>query len=149
MTHNAALRSIATALRMNEDKVLEVVRLGGGDVDAAAVSSWLKGDGEAGGAACPDKAMAQFLNGLVVSRRGTQPGQAPAPLEPVVTNNVILKKVRVALNLQDRDVAAFFVRAGANVTKSERAAFFRRRDDSNYRECGDAVLLKFLASLTG
>ena len=149
MSHNDTLRSITAALKLSDASLATIVALGGGNAETETLSTYLKGRDDVGFAPCPPTVMAQFLNGLVTFKRGSQEGQAPAPLETAVTNNVVLKKIRVALALKDRDIATLFVRAGIVVSKSERAAFFRHRDDTHYRECSDPVLEKFLASLTG
>ncbi len=148
MTHNDALRSLASLLHANDATLIEIQHMGGGDADLAAIASYLKRDDEEGFAPCPHEVLAHFLNGLVIYKRGKADGQPPAPLETSVTNNVILKKVRIAFALKDADVAAIFAKAGLHVSKSERAAYFRHRDDRHYRECGDAVLQAFLNGLT-
>lgn len=149
MTHNDALRSIASLLHMSDAQLVEIVRMGGGDVEVADLVRYRTSEGEAGFAPCPQKLMAQFLNGLVIYKRGKEEREAPAAAaETSVTNNVILKKLRVAFSLKDADVAAILAKGGLRVSKSERAAFFRHRDDRHYRECGDPVLQNFLNGLT-
>lgn len=147
MTPNDALRSIASLLRVQNAKLIEIVQMGGGAVELADLASYLKRDGEEGFAPCPQEMMAHFLNGLVVFKRGKQQGQPAAPLETSVTNNLILKKVRIAFELKDADIAAILAKAGLQVSKSERAAFFRHRDDLHYRACGDDVLQHLLNGL--
>ena len=148
MTNNDALRSIASALRLGDAKLIEIVRKGDGDVDAAAVASYLKQPSDEGFAPCPDDVMAQFLNGLVIHRRGKRKDDAPVPVE-TVTNNVILKKVRIALELKDDDIAAIFKRQGIEVSKTDRSAFFRAADHRHFRPCSDDVLQKLLTGLKG
>lgn len=149
MTNNDALRSIASALHLGNAQLIEIVRKGDGDVDAAALAGYLKPPAEEGFEPCPHELMAHFLNGLVIHRRGKRKGEPPAPIEMPVTNNVILKKVRIAFELQDDDIAAIFKKAGLQVSKSERSAFFRKPDHRHYRECGDEVLQNLLNGLKG
>jgi uncharacterized protein YehS (DUF1456 family) len=95
--------------------------------------------------------MARFLNGLVIYKRGRDEGRAPQPLEVPVTNNVVLKRLRVAFELKEDDLITLIEQSGLRVSKAELSAFFRRRDHRNYRECGDQFLrylLKGLGTIT-
>ena len=64
-----------------------------------------------------------------------------------MTNNDILKKLRVALKLRDEDMIHVLKLADFEVTKSEINALFRSEDHPNYKECGDQLLRYFLNGL--
>ena len=64
-----------------------------------------------------------------------------------MTNNDILKKLRVALKLRDEDIIQVLKLADFEVTKSEVNALFRSEDHPNYKECGDQLLRYFLNGL--
>ena len=64
-----------------------------------------------------------------------------------MTNNDILKKLRVALHLRDDQIVEILKLVDFNITKSELGAFFRKEDHPNYQECGDQVLRNFLNGL--
>ncbi|MFS4456230.1 DUF1456 family protein [Maribacter sp. 2304DJ31-5] len=64
-----------------------------------------------------------------------------------MTNNDILKKLRVALKLRDNEIVDILKLADFNMSKSELGAFFRNEDHPNYMECGDQVLRNFLNGL--
>ena len=64
-----------------------------------------------------------------------------------MTNNDILKKLRVALHLRDDQIVEILKLVDFNITKSELGAFFRKEDHPNYVECGDQVLRNFLNGL--
>lgn len=64
-----------------------------------------------------------------------------------MTNNDILKKLRVALKLRDEDIINVLNLAEFAVTKSEINALFRSEDHPNYKECGDQLLRNFLNGL--
>lgn len=64
-----------------------------------------------------------------------------------MTNNDILKKLRVALKLRDEDIIQVLKLAEFEVTKSEVNALFRSEDHPNYKECGDQILRYFLNGL--
>lgn len=64
-----------------------------------------------------------------------------------MTNNDILKKLRVALSLKDDDIIHILSLVNFRVTKTELSAFFRKEDHPNYKECGDQILRNFLNGL--
>jgi uncharacterized protein YehS (DUF1456 family) len=64
-----------------------------------------------------------------------------------MTNNDILKKLRVALKLTNDDIVDILALVDFNVSKSELGAFFRQEDHPKYMECGDQILRNFLNGL--
>ena len=64
-----------------------------------------------------------------------------------MTNNDILKKLRVALHLRDDQIVEILKLVDFDISKSELGAFFRSEDHPNYKNCGDQVLRNFLNGL--
>jgi len=64
-----------------------------------------------------------------------------------MTNNDILKKLRVALKLRDDDIIEILKLVDFPISKSEISALFRAEDHPNYKECGDQILRNFLNGL--
>lgn len=64
-----------------------------------------------------------------------------------MTNNDILKKLRIALELKDTDIIEILRLADFEVSSSELSALFRNPENKNYRECGDQLLRRFLDGL--
>lgn len=64
-----------------------------------------------------------------------------------MTNNDILKKLRVALKLRDDDVIHILKLVDFNISKSELNALYRKEDHPNYQPCGDQLLRNFLNGL--
>ena len=64
-----------------------------------------------------------------------------------MTNNDILKKLRVALHLRNNEIIEILNLVDFKVTQSELGALFRKEDHPNYRECGDQLLRNFLNGL--
>ncbi len=149
MTNNDALRSIAYLLHVPDAKLVEIVRLGEGEITKDELLAFMKRDDEFGYVPCPHEVMAQFLNGLVTYKRGPKPDALAPVLDIPVTNNVILKKLRVAFELKDVDIASIIEKSGLRVSKAELGAFFRRPDHRNYRECGDQFLRNLMKGLAG
>lgn len=65
----------------------------------------------------------------------------------MLTNNDILKKLRVALSFKDSDILECLELVDFKITKSELSAIFRNVDHPNYKECGDQLLRNFLNGL--
>lgn len=97
---------------------------------------------------CSDMLMAHFLDGLIYYKRGKSKDHPPRPIKTPVTNNMVLKKLRVAFKLKEKDMHDILERGGFSISKHEMSALFRREGHENYRECGDQILRYFLRGLT-
>jgi len=64
-----------------------------------------------------------------------------------MSNNDILKKLRVALELNNEDIIHILSLVNFKVTKSELGSFFRSEDHPNFKPCGDQILRNFLNGL--
>jgi uncharacterized protein YehS (DUF1456 family) len=147
MIHNDVLRSIRYMLNVYDETLVSIIRLGGGEVSIDDIRAWLEREDAPGYRICPDRVMGWFLDGLIIHRRGPREGAPPRP-EPVVTNNTVLKKLRVAFELREEDVMSLMTAAGFQVSRPELSALFRNPGHHNYRPCGDQFLRNFLKSLT-
>jgi hypothetical protein len=64
-----------------------------------------------------------------------------------MSNNDIMKKLRVALKLRDTEIVKILKLADFDMTESELGAIFRNEDHPKYKECGDQLLRNFLNGL--
>lgn len=64
-----------------------------------------------------------------------------------MTNNDILKKLRIALELKDADIIEILKLADFEISKTELSALFRNPGHKNYKECGNQLLRRFLDGL--
>ncbi|MDW8848177.1 DUF1456 family protein [Erwinia sp. MMLR14_017] len=148
MTNNDVLRSVRYMLNLSDAQVVAILALAETEVSEAEVHSFLKKEDEPGYRDCPDVIMGYFLNGLIFQRRGKSE-EAPAPsIERKMTNNIIMKKLRVAFDLKTTDILEILKLADFAVGQSEIGAIFRKPGHKNYRECGDQILRNFLKGLT-
>jgi uncharacterized protein YehS (DUF1456 family) len=147
MTNNDILRSIRYILNVNETKILEIIALADFKVSKDDLTAFLKQEDEAGYKNCGDKVLANFLNGLVIYKRGKNESTPPQPIELSLTNNIILKKLRVAFALKDSDIISLIEKSGLKVSKTELSAFFRKQDHRNYRDCGNQFLRNLLRGM--
>ncbi|HBZ48398.1 MULTISPECIES: DUF1456 family protein [Stenotrophomonas] len=150
MINNDVLRSIRYMLDLSDGKIAEICALADPAfvVDKADVPGWLRKEDEEGFVACDDRTLAHFLDGLIVQFRGRDESQPLRPVEKRITNNLVLKKLRVAFELKDVDMHSIFESAGFPVSKPELSALFRQPDHKNFRACGDQLLRNFLKGLT-
>jgi len=65
----------------------------------------------------------------------------------MLSNNDILKKLRVALSLRNEDIIEILALVDFEITKGALGDLFRKEDHPGYVEAGDQVLRKFLNGL--
>ncbi len=103
---------------------------------------------------CNNYMLESFLNGFITFKRGKQevrPGepekQAYIIKDNKAVNNVLLKKLKIALSLTSEDMLAIFQAAGLNLSNGELSAVLRKEGQRNYKECGDRYARNFLKGL--
>jgi uncharacterized protein YehS (DUF1456 family) len=150
MINNDVLRSIRFMLDLSDAKVVEITQLADPafPLEKTDVPALLKKDEEEGAVACSDRILAHFLDGLILYFRGRDESQPQRPVESRITNNLVLKKLRVAFQLKDVDMHEIMQAAGFPLTKPEMTALFRQPGHKHYRPCGDQILRNFLKGLT-
>ncbi|MEM5529821.1 DUF1456 family protein [Gammaproteobacteria bacterium AS21] len=146
MTNNDLLRRIRYTFDLSDSKMIEIYALGEVEVSREQVSQWLKKDEDADFVACEDVELAAFLNGFIALKRGKKDGE-PVKNETTLNNNAMLRKVKIALNLQGEDMAEIFQLADFPLSNHEISAFFRKPEHKNFRLCKDQVLRYFLQGL--
>jgi len=143
MLNNDILRRVRYAFDINDDGMINTFAAADREVNRAQISDWLKKEDDPAFVACPDIILAVFLNGFINTQRGKKDGAQPAP-EKRLTNNLIFRKLRIALNLQDDDIIQMLSTVDYAISKHELSAFFRKPDHRQYRDCKDQVLRNFL-----
>lgn len=143
MTNNDILRRVRYTFDLSDDKMIQLFALADVNVTRAQVSDWLKKDDNPDFVELRDQYLAVFLNGFITDRRGKKDGAAPPP-ERVLTNNMILRKLKIALNLRDEDIINMLDMGGMRISKHELSALFRKPTQRQYAECKDQFLRKFL-----
>ena len=150
MINTDVLRSIRYMLDLGDAHVVEIARLPDPafPLEKADVQAFLLREDDPGFVECSDAVLAHFLDGLVIHRRGRDERLPPRPVEKRVTNNVVLKKLRVAFELKDVDMHQVFASSGYPISRPELTALFRQPGHANYRPCRDQLLRYFLKGLT-
>lgn len=143
MTNNDIMRRIRYIFDFNDTKMMELCSSSNQPATREQISDWLKKEDDPAYQECPDRQLAIFLNGLIVANRGRREGPQPEP-EENLTNNMVLMKLKIALNLKAEELLQIFSMAHVNISKHELSAFFRRPDHKHYRACQDQLLRNFL-----
>ncbi|MCR9287586.1 MAG: DUF1456 family protein [Bacteroidetes bacterium] len=146
MNNNDILRRLRYTFDFNDSKMMEIFELAEYPATRAQISDWLKKDDHPDARSLHDKYLAIFLNGLINHNRGKREGPQPKP-EKTLDNNLIFRKLKIALNLRDTDIVDIFDLAEMRISKHEVNAFFRKPGQSQYRVCKDQFLRNFIYGL--
>lgn len=146
MNNNDIIRRLRYAFDISDDNMIKIFALAEYETTRAEISDWLKKDDDPDQKKLHDVKLATFLNGFISYKRGKKDGPLPIP-EKNLNNNLILRKLKIALNYKDTDVLDVFDIAKFDISKHELSAFFRKPGQRQYRECKDQFLRNFLFGL--
>jgi len=146
MTNNDILRRVRYMFDFSDSKMIALFKLANYDVSRADLSDWLKKEDDPLLIEITDKELATFLNGLIIEKRGKREGPLPEPEDPL-SNNMILKKLKIALDLKSDDILDMLASIDKKISKHELSAFFRNPDHKSYRDFLDQYLRHFLNAL--
>ena len=146
MDNNDILRRLRYTFDLDDTRMIEIFAHAGLEVKRGFVVAWLKKEDDPAYQECNDRMLATFLNGLIIDKRGKRDGPQPKP-EMRLTNNAILMKLKIALNLQADGMQEILKLGGQELSNHELSAFFRRPGHKHYRECQDQALRNFLSGL--
>lgn len=146
MTNNDIIRRLRYVFDFNNGQLVKLFASTGTKVNQEQISVWLKKDDDPKYKSMPDVMLATFLNGVINDKRGKREGPQPKP-ENELTNNLILRKLKIALNMTSDDMLAVLALADFRLSPHELSAFFRKTEHKHYRICKDQVLRNFLYGL--
>lgn len=146
MKTNDCLRRLRYILALDDAAMMATFADGELSVTREQVSNWLKRDDDPSWQICLDQELASFLNGLIIRKRGRRPGP-PVAAEARLTNNIVLKKLKIAFSLEADEILKLLAQQSVNLSKHELSAFFRKPNHRHYRECKDQVLRNLLSAL--
>lgn len=159
MDNNDRLIRTRYALDIRNQDMIKIFKLGGVDVSGDDMRELLTKTNDSDNPdknneevnRCDNNMLDAFLDGFIIYKRGKQepsPGQQPLRInrhEDV--NNVLLKKLRIALKLTSDDILHIFASVNIPVAKGELTALFRKEGHPNYVACGDKFARNFLKGL--
>lgn len=144
MSNNDILKRVRYALDIKDIDMVEIFKLGGMEVTKEDVVDMLtkikrapQHEAENDEVAedeyvktCDMMMLEAFLNGFITLKRGKQDPKSgqPAPVQSKESaNNLLLKKMKIALSLTSEDVLDILDSVGVTVTKGELGALLRKK----------------------
>jgi len=146
MTNNDILRRLRFVFDFSDSQMMALFASAGFSASREQVSDWLKADDKPDYKDLRDQQLAFFLNGLINKKRGKREGEQPEA-EKVLNNNIIFRKLKIAMDFKDEQILEVMELAGFPLSKHELSAFFRKPGHNNYRECQTQVLRNFIKGL--
>src|SRR5690606_29618859 len=116
------------SLGMNTEHIQQIFELSTIDLSDKEINNLLKTDYQPGFEALPEYVLLMFLNNLIEQKRGKKTNDEEEAIEKhaKVSNNDVLKKLRIAFNLQEQQVREALKLVTIELTKSDLAALFRK-----------------------
>ena len=146
MNNNDILRRLRYTFDLNDNQVIAIFALAGLEVTRAQISEWLKKDDDPDYKPIFDPQLAVFLTGFIIHKRGKKEGE-DLKSEKKLNNNIVFRKLKIALNLKDEDIIEILELVDFRMSKHELSAFFRNPTQNQYRPCKDQVLRNFIHGL--
>jgi uncharacterized protein YehS (DUF1456 family) len=144
---NDILYKIQKALSLTSEDILKAYELESYKMDLEHLNSLLKKRQDRGFKLCSYEELGVFLDGLVTLKRGPSPKKNNEDEVVELTNNLILKKLRIALELKEAETEIIFSLGEAELSKQQLASLFRKEGHKNFKACSDELLNAFLDGL--
>ncbi len=151
MINNDILRRLRYTLNLSNEKTVDLFKLGNQAVTQAELMNILSKEDDDNFIECSDRQLGAFLDGLITDKRGPRDTNAPA-IKPNIyaqlSNNDILRKLRIAFEFKEVDMLSTLALGGMTLSPHELSALFRKKDHKHFKSCGDQLLRNFLTGLT-
>lgn len=149
MRTNDIFRKITQSLTLDTVKIQQLFALSAIDLSDKEIANLLKTDYQPGFEPMPDYVLLIFLNNLIEQQRGKKADGEAEVIEKhaKVSNNDVLKKLRIAFNLHEHQVRDALKLATIELTKSDLAALFRKPGHVHFKACEDDLVLDFIEGL--
>ena len=147
MQINDILFKIKTALSLDNEAIIKAYTLVEYEMSQERLTDILKKRQDKGYAEATYEELGLFLDGLILLKRGKASSTKDEDEVFELTNNLILKKLRVALELKEAELVILFALAEVTITKRQIGSLFRKEGGKNFKACSDELLLSFLEGL--
>lgn len=144
---NEILYRIKKALNLSNEEIIKAYKLEDYTMGTSRLESLLKRRLDKDFQLCSYEELGVFLDGLVTLKRGPSPKKTADEETIELTNNLILKKLRIALELKEAEVEIIFGLADVELSKQQLASLFRKEGHKNFKTCSDELLMAFLDGL--
>lgn len=146
MNNKELLKEIVETLKISDEEVVEILKLGEVTDEIAIDGVFVK---------CNNETFEGFLNGFIIYKRGPKeekPGakkKAPLPIKVRKSvNNVVFKKLKIAFALTNEDLVEIYEKANVRMTKNDLTTYFRKEGHRHYRALDDRYLRVFLEGVS-
>lgn len=146
MNNNDILKRLRYTLDFNDTQMAELFEAAPTPITRVEVSDWLKKEEDEDFKELSDLMLDIFLNGLIELKRGKKEGVVMVASEKL-SNNDILKKVKIALNLKSTDIIAIMAIKDRKMSETELSAFLRNENHNHFRPFQDQYLRNFFSGL--
>jgi len=144
---NEILYRIKKSLSLSIEDMIKAYTLEEYKMESSHLESLLKRPHDDGFMLCSYAELGVFLDGLVTLKRGPSPKKKDENKAVELSNNLILKKLRIALELQEAETEIIFGLADVELSKQQLASLFRKEGHKNFKACSDELLMAFLEGL--
>jgi len=147
MKINDILFKIKTALSLKNSEIVKAYSLVEYTMTEERLNNVLKRRQDQGYEEANYEELGLFLDGLVLLKRGENSKKVESDEVVELTNNLILKKLRVAMNLKESDLVIVFALAEVVLNKRQIGSLFRKEGGKNFKACSDELLFAFIEGL--
>ncbi len=147
MTKNEILKKLQKIESLSSKEIYDLYKLVNYNITISRIEGYLKEKGDKEFLDCGSEALGNFLDALIIYKRGSQTKKSSDEQPVTLSNNLIMKKLRVAYNLKESDLYEIFNLGGIEITKSELSSLFRSETHKKFRLCPDSVFELFMDSL--
>ncbi len=147
MNNNDILRRTRYILDLKDNQITKILKHVEVEATEQQVNLWLKREDEEDFVPLSDDALIDFLDALIIEKRGRKDDEPTVRTKQKLDNNLILMKLKIALNLKAEEALAIMELADFKISKHEFSALFRKKDHKHYRACKNQMLRKFMKGL--
>jgi uncharacterized protein YehS (DUF1456 family) len=147
MKINDILFKIKTALSLSDSEMIKAYSLVEYTMSEERLGNILKRRQDEGYQEATYEELGLFLDGLILFKRGNSLAKKDEDEVVELTNNLIMKKLRVALELKEPELLIVFGLAEINLTKRQIGSLFRKEGTKNFKYASDELLMAFIEGL--
>jgi len=144
---NNILSSIKDALALTYRDIEEIYKLENFEISPKRIKEIFSPKGTKKYKKATYEELGVFLDGLITKRRGKKEEQDSKAEEIILDNNLILKKLKIALNLDEYELSMIFELGDKKLSKSAIKDILRNPSNPKFRELSDKELNAFLKGL--
>lgn len=147
MKPGIVIQRVKDALKLSKDDIVKIYEIEKFDIDKDRVEAILKKSSSKKSLNATYEELGVFLDGLISVLRGIATNPSNDDKEIILDNNLIIKKLKIALNLKSIDIEMIFNLSDYPISKSKIRDIFRSPTHPKYKSCSDDVLDAFLDGL--